>query len=138
MMKRILISSFLVMILLGCEPTQISTEYKTYEQAEEMVQKGWVPPGLPRETTNIYETHNLDTNKGNGVFTIKQEYVLPFYNALDEVEKGFVLEKEVLDVKNWDKKEVYEQIQDDELLLGFEDGIVYAISKDGTVYYWIH
>ena len=54
-------------IFLSCgEGDLISEHYRTWKEATNAgaVSRGWLPPFLPESTTEIWETHDLDTNAG--------------------------------------------------------------------------
>ncbi len=137
-MKLLLLAMVLVISLSGCDKEPTFSNYDTIEAAQEMIEKGWVPSGLPDEITDIHETHDLETNKGNGTFVLKQDYVIPFVSVLNPIEKDDVLAKDVLPLSSWDEEAVRKQIENDEMIVGEKNGFVYAVSKEGKVYYWVH
>lgn len=57
--------------LTGCDDTR-STCYFTAvaAHADGAVQRGWLPAALPDSASNIKESHNLDTNAGEGSFSV--------------------------------------------------------------------
>ena len=137
-MKQYLVFLSLFILLVGCEKNVTSSTYETYEQAQPMIEKGWVPSGLPNEITDIVEVHDLDKNIGNGMFKLEQDDILPFIFALTPVNKEVVLSKEVLVLEGWDKERVRSQIEAETLTLGDISGVLYAVDETGLVYYWIH
>ena len=55
--------------LIGClYSDEISRSYATLADAREDIEKGWIPPCLPPSTHHISDSHNLDTNIGEGSF----------------------------------------------------------------------
>ena len=49
---------------------QMTESYSTLAEAQDAIERGWIPPILPPSTTKIHDTHNLDSNIGNGSFQI--------------------------------------------------------------------
>ena len=65
-----IIATIAVMLVLFYDPDQIKAEFATYEELQQSgyFEKGWLPPFLPKSSTNIIETHNLDTNIVKALF----------------------------------------------------------------------
>lgn len=59
-MKRINFA-LLVFIIAGCGET-IKSEGHDFESAKILMDTGWLPKWLPESSTDIRESHNLDTN----------------------------------------------------------------------------
>lgn len=55
--------------LTGCDDA-MHARYSTAAEAraEGAIQRGWLPEELPDSATDISESHDLDTNTGNGMF----------------------------------------------------------------------
>ncbi len=55
---------FFILILFGCSETQ-DTFYKNINEAKKdnAIERGWIPNIIPVSASEIYERHNLDTNR---------------------------------------------------------------------------
>ena len=55
---------FSILILLGCSETQ-DAFYKNIDEAKKdnAIERGWIPNIIPASSSEIYERHNLDTNR---------------------------------------------------------------------------
>ena len=64
----------LIMALSGCSDS-IRKEYQTVgdAQAKGAFTRGWLPPELPKGSTQIVEENNLDSNSGRGSFAFPPE-----------------------------------------------------------------
>ena len=62
----------LALLCVGCAPETLEVNYDTHAIAEKAgaMQRGWLPAWLPRESTLIYERHNLDTSARMWVATV--------------------------------------------------------------------
>ena len=71
MMKQSII--LIAPALVGCFESR-SSSFKTLDEAMEsgLVAKGWIPPELPGDATDIRVRWNLDTNLSEGSYQSKQ------------------------------------------------------------------
>lgn len=54
-------------LLMSCSDS-ISRSYATLKEAQEDMAKGWIPPILPPSAHSIRDSHDLDSNMGDGTF----------------------------------------------------------------------
>jgi len=68
-MKNTITSIIVLLLLAGCSDT-VRTEFATLSIAEKAgaFKRGWLPPALPVNTTQIVEINDLDINTGEGTF----------------------------------------------------------------------
>ena len=123
MKKSIVYTCVIIVLLCGCSE-KMKSEFKTYQDvvAADAITKGWVPSNFPKNTYDIIEVHDLDTNKvwieckysgdldlgektiSTGTDISKPVKMLKRYFKLDEKEILFLDEGEnwtaALDMKN--------------------------------------
>lgn len=74
-----LTSAAFALLVIGstaCTDTLIEERYSTWEEANDngIFQRGWLPNWLPEDIKNIYEKHDLDSNRSTTVFELDREY----------------------------------------------------------------
>lgn len=52
----------------ACHYDEVSRSYATLADAREDIEKGWIPDCLPPSTHHLSDSHDLDTNRGEGTF----------------------------------------------------------------------
>jgi hypothetical protein len=67
-------------LLTACE--QISSSFGDRNSAEEIIAKGWLPSAMPPSAFDISESHNLDSNIGQGQFSFEAIDAASFRAAL--------------------------------------------------------
>ncbi len=98
-MKNILLlitsSALLLTLLVIFLPylEQSSSRLKNFDEVLEsgLIERGWIPKYIPRSATDIYEKHDLDTNKVVMSFTYnpkEKNKILMFCKLLVENKKG--------------------------------------------------
>lgn len=89
----VLMTAFL---LTGCLSDVVTEEYRTLDEAKNAnaFGRGWLPPILPEGSTDIVDTHNLDTNVGHGTFRFPPNSLQSY---LDELKSEFNAEVNVDD-----------------------------------------
>ena len=62
----------LALFCVACAPETLEVNYDTHAVAENAgaMRRGWLPPWLPQESTQIFERHNIDTNARMWVATV--------------------------------------------------------------------
>lgn len=62
---RVWIGLFITSVLGGCKEWPGETfdyHFASFAQAEDIASRGWIPSWVPKNATDIFETHNLDSN----------------------------------------------------------------------------
>ncbi|MTI65292.1 MAG: hypothetical protein FH753_01685 [Firmicutes bacterium] len=113
------------------------SKFSTYEEALTTIEKGWIPEDLPKAAEKIYEVHDLDSNNGNGKFYLPKEDIKKFIISLEKTDREKLLKKEQVKAKWWNESKIKESIKNGDLILGERKGFIYAVDKEGIVYYWI-
>jgi hypothetical protein len=67
--KRLSVLIVVVASLCGCFSDVLSSSHPTRAAADETIRHGWIPAAIPLSSTDIRESHNLDTNSGHGTFS---------------------------------------------------------------------
>lgn len=76
---------FAIVILCSfCNYDRVSNHYKNYNDFKRsgIIEHGWIGAVLPSEISDIYEVHDLDTNRISVVFEIDKRYIL--HNLIDD------------------------------------------------------
>lgn len=64
-----LLAALAALCTAGCRDYDtVSRRYSTLAEAQEDIQKGWIPACLPPSSHSITDSHDLDTNVGHGTF----------------------------------------------------------------------
>ena len=79
-MSRVFVFLAVTLFLTGCDDQ--SSSFDSRQAAEEIIEKGWLPPSMPESASEIWETHNLDINKGRGEFVFDAKDAPAFRRAL--------------------------------------------------------
>ena len=82
MKEMIILLSFLG-ILIGCSDT-VSTSYIGYDDivADKSIERGWMPAIIPKSAFHIKESHDIDTNTGQGLFQFRSTDISDFKENL--------------------------------------------------------
>ena len=71
--------------IVGCSESQRNYYNNINEvKLDGAINRGWIPGILPASSFNIQETHNLDTNEGNGSFQFLESDESSFKKSLGE------------------------------------------------------
>jgi hypothetical protein len=82
-MKHCTVILAIVCFLVGCSDTDtVSRDYKSLAEAQEDIQKGWIPPFLPPSAYSISDSHDLDINVGSGTFRFEPKEFDALMNGL--------------------------------------------------------
>lgn len=86
-MKILILFLVLIISASGCvnEPSKFYASYAD-AVADEAISKGWVPDFLPRNSTNIYERHSVDTG---GVAVIFSSPEVNFLKGFSKVDRSY-------------------------------------------------
>ena len=76
-MRSTLLSLILCVGLSACSDS-VSSFHTDLKSAKQDIDRGWIPPILPSSTHAISDTHNLDTNIGNGNFRFDPREIADF------------------------------------------------------------
>jgi hypothetical protein len=60
----------------------VSRHYATLEDAQEDIEKGWIPATLPKSAYDIHDSHDLDLNVGECTFKFDKELLWVYMNGL--------------------------------------------------------
>jgi hypothetical protein len=85
-MKTILFT-FILLLLAGCSDV-VTNKYETYDDAlsNNLFQRGWLPEIIPKSSTNITTSNNLDLNTSVGEFYFDPQNSDSFILLLDKKE----------------------------------------------------
>ncbi|SCK03845.1 Uncharacterised protein [uncultured Clostridium sp.] len=118
-------------------PLDIQSSYsETYMDAEEVIQRGWVPKDIPESATCIKEIHNIDTNLVNGKFLIPTSDINQFIARFSKVDKSEIKEEMFLNTDWMDKSSILKEIENNTFVIGGINEVIYAVNQSGYVYYW--
>ena len=123
-------------ILCACNLADIkSVQFKKYSDAQEYINKGWIPSNLPTDATEIFLVYNIDTNEINGKFKTTQTEVEKIKGALNSATKD---EFETSDkALNEDFSKMKEELNEQ---INFEyysdDSFVYAFTGGNSVVFF--
>jgi hypothetical protein len=101
------ISTFSTLLLVafasGCNE-QVTVSYATAAEAKakEAILRGWIPPSLPTTARDIHESHDLDTNRGEGEFHFDQSESASFKAKLALLTDDHISRLSVIDRKRWE------------------------------------
>ena len=62
-----------------------SSRHATRADAADIIDRGWIPTILPESSTDIRESHNVDTNRGHGTFVFGPDDIAEFRSSLRAV-----------------------------------------------------
>jgi hypothetical protein len=120
----------LSLALAACSDTDtISRSYASISEAQEDIEKGWLPPVLPASTYSISDSHNLDQNVGGGTFRFDPKDLKSFAGKPFNGSKKTISQEEV---KGWTGKGY--QIGE------YDDGdsiFIIAVHPSGEGIYWM-
>ncbi len=51
----------------------VSSEFSNFEEAKILIERGWLPEYFPKTAMNIYEKHDIDSNKVSASFEYQPE-----------------------------------------------------------------
>lgn len=109
---------------------------KTYQEAQELIQKGWVPETMPEEATEIYNIHNIDTNISHGYFLASPSNINEYKQILQSATQEDILSQEELKSKMWKDAVKKESYAKEGIYYGQDEDFYYAVLDSGKVYYW--
>ncbi|TFI58408.1 hypothetical protein E2493_09735 [Sphingomonas parva] len=109
---RKLVAVSVVTSLFACSD-QKEERYATWAEANRAgaVERGWLPPFVPKNARDLHDTHDLDTNEQKLTFTVPPEAVRPM---LDSIAPRSVLEGKLaakaLDEAGWKASEAQDVV----------------------------
>jgi hypothetical protein len=120
----------LSLTLVACSDTYtINRGYASISEAQEDIEKGWLPPVLPPSSHSIRDSHNLDHNVGGGTFSFDPKDLKVFAGKPFNGPKKTISQEEV---KEWTGKGY--QIGE------YDDGdsiFIIAVHPSGEGRYWM-
>ncbi|ATD55720.1 hypothetical protein [Clostridium chauvoei] len=143
--KKIIIKIILLsIILLGSGlytvnkflDTTYEYNFGNYSEARDIVEKGWIPENMPKDSSDIYNVHNLDTNVSNGFFTVKVEKLNEYKKSLEEINMEDIKDKREINSKAWRKSKEQGNSDSKVIFYGKDKNFYYEITISGKVYYW--
>lgn len=120
----------LVAFACGCNE-QLTVSYATAAEAKaaEAILRGWIPSSLPTTARDIHESHDLDTNRGEGEFHFDRSESASFKVKLALLTNDHVSRYSVIDRRRWEH-DGYELYQ--------EGHFIIAVNWSKThAYYWV-
>ena len=92
-----LFATLALSLLASCNSDIVKLEYASYHLAnsENVFARGWLPPIIPPESTNIYIESDVDSNSASGHFQASKSSILIFRMQLKkESDKEYSYSKE--------------------------------------------
>ena len=132
----IAITTVISMHLLFGSYDYVFVDLKNHIEAQEYIEKGWIPEYMPKDSNDIAVSYLLDDNRVNGQFRASKEGIATMASKLSPA---------TVDDLNKTPEAVDRMYDDIKITLGKEpDGIsfyqddvfIYAISTDETVYFF--
>ncbi len=105
MNKKIFGFIFLLFFIIGCSETQERFYPNMAAAKKDGVGGGWIPDIIPESSTDIYERHDLDTNKVWLKFKIDKKDINELISQIEEVKPAEIegVEFPRIGVKWWPK-----------------------------------